>query len=191
MNIETPQEDKIIVDLSSEDMTELDITFDNMDYSNIETRRVIWTILDKARLALKRDIDPSDKMLIEAIPKPSGGCIICFTVQNPEVKAASFHNMLKVKKEISTSTYEFDSLSDLTACAERVRKTYIGLKSTLYSLDGKYRLVISCGNIGRIRNLISEYANQCRESTLFHETMKEHWKLLATDNAIEMLTIDL
>ena len=41
MNIETPQEDKIIVDLSSEDMTELDITFDNMDYSNIETR---WDI---------------------------------------------------------------------------------------------------------------------------------------------------
>lgn len=189
MNIETPQEDKIIVELSSEDMTELDITYENMDYSNIETRRVIWTILDKARHTLNRDIDPSGRMLIEAMPKPTGGCIICFTVLGREIKSASFHNMLKIKKETPCATYEFESLEELIECAERIKRTYIGLKSSLYALDNRYRLVITDGNIQSIKNLISEYAFACRENALFYEVMREHWKLLADGNAVEMLTI--
>jgi len=191
LNIETPQEDKIVVDLSEKDMTELDITYENMDYSNIETRRVIWTLLDKARLTLGRDIDPSGRMLIETMPKPTGGCIICFTVRSDKIKSANFHNMLKFKKDIPSATYEFDSLSDLTECAEKIKKSYISLKSSLYFLDGRYRLVIDCGDFRHIRNLVSEYGNLCRETPLFYESMSEHWSRIADGNAVEMLTIGL
>ncbi len=191
MNIETPQEDKIIVELSGEDMTELDITYEDMDYSKIETRRAIFTILDKARHALNRDIDPSGKMLIEVLPKPSGGCIICFTVLGKEVRPSGFHNMLKIRKDTPTVTYEFDSLKALTECAERIRKSYIDLRSSLYSLDGIYRLVVSSEDLPSAKNLLSEYAFVCRESPLFYEAMNEHWKLLADGNAIEMMTLGL
>ena len=57
LKIEAPQENRIVVELTSADMTELDITYEEMDYGNIETRRVIWTILDRARAVLRRDID--------------------------------------------------------------------------------------------------------------------------------------
>jgi hypothetical protein len=46
LKIEAISDEKILVALSDKDMDELQITYDEMDYSNIETRRVIWTILD-------------------------------------------------------------------------------------------------------------------------------------------------
>ncbi len=191
MNIETPQDGKIVVELSKEDMTELDISYEKMDYSNIETRRVIWTILDKARRELHRDIDPSGRMLIEAMPKPTGGCVICFTVPSKEIKSASFHNMVRTKNDVTSVTYEFDSLENLTECAKRLKKNYIGLKSSLFFLDGQYRMTVACRNVQSIRNLINEYGGMCREGALFHEMMSEHWKCLADGNAVEMLTIGL
>ena len=53
MKINSPAEDRIIVDLTDEDLRELDITYEDMDYSTIETRRVIWTVLDAAGKGLR------------------------------------------------------------------------------------------------------------------------------------------
>ena len=79
MKIESNGEEKITVTLSRIDMSDLDITYDEMDYSNIETRRVIWTILDKARKTLGKSIDTDGKLLIEVAPLDDGGCILHFT----------------------------------------------------------------------------------------------------------------
>ena len=66
MKIESNGEEKITVTLSQTDMSDLDITYDEMDYSNIETRRVIWTILDKARKVLGRSVDTDGKLRCSA-----------------------------------------------------------------------------------------------------------------------------
>ncbi len=79
MKIEAIGEEKILVALSDKDLIELDITYDEMDYSNIETRRVIWTILDEAKRSLGKPIDTDGRILIEVTPSDDGGCIMCFT----------------------------------------------------------------------------------------------------------------
>ena len=79
MNIESVNDEKIRVTLSREDMKSLDITYDEMDYSNIETRRVIWTVLDEARAHLGKDIDTDGRLLIEVCPLDDGGCIMYFS----------------------------------------------------------------------------------------------------------------
>ncbi len=79
MKIESNGEEKITVTLSQTDMSDLDITYDEMDYSNIETRRVIWTILDKARKTLGKAVDTDGKLVIEVAPSEDGGCILHFT----------------------------------------------------------------------------------------------------------------
>lgn len=79
MKIEAIGEEKILVALSDKDLSELDITYDEMDYSNIETRRVIWTILDEAKRSLGKSIDTDGRILIEVTPSDDGGCIMCFT----------------------------------------------------------------------------------------------------------------
>lgn len=80
MKIELQNEDKIVVELTRTDLKTLDITYEDMDYSNIETRRVIWTLLDEAKRVLGKDISPAERMLIEALPLEDGGCVLYFTV---------------------------------------------------------------------------------------------------------------
>lgn len=80
MKILAPAENRITIELSARDMDALNITYEQMDYSNIETRRVVWTLLDRAGHELKRDIDPSGRMIIEAVPAGRGGCILKFTL---------------------------------------------------------------------------------------------------------------
>ena len=73
MDIQPISSNKFLVGLSRDDMIDLDITYDDMDYSNIETRRVIWTILDTVRRDTGRDVDPSGSLMIEAAPDPCVG----------------------------------------------------------------------------------------------------------------------
>lgn len=97
MKIESNGEEKITVTLSQTDMSDLDITYDEMDYSNIETRRVIWTILDKARKALGKSVDTDGRLLIEVAPSEDGGCILHFT--NSPVADSKSKKRLIMKKE--------------------------------------------------------------------------------------------
>lgn len=119
MKIEAPEENKIVVRLTADDMTKLHITYEEMDYANIETRRVIWTLLDEARRELGRDIDPSGRMLIEALPAREGGCVLQFTVLEQEHKP---QRHLTMKKSRTPIVYEFTSAQRLLDAAENVRR---------------------------------------------------------------------
>lgn len=193
MKIEAMQENKIVVELTATDMTELDITYDEMDYGNIETRRVIWTILDRARHTLQRDIDPSEKMLIETMPTVDGGCMICFTVLDHAVRTAHFHPAFRLHKEPTSLVYAFSNLSDLVGCAARLRASGRKLpKSSLFFLDGEYRLHLqSALPLRFFKTLLNEYGTACPESPFALSFLREHGKLLCEGNAIENLTIGL
>lgn len=97
MKIESNGKEKITVTLSQTDMSDLDITYDEMDYSNIETRRVIWTILDKARKTLGKSVDTDGRLLIEVAPSEDGGCILHFT--NSPLTDSKNKKRLIMKKE--------------------------------------------------------------------------------------------
>ncbi len=114
MKIESNGDEKITVALTTEDMLELDITYDEMDYSNIETRRVIWTILDEARRTLGKSIDTDSRILIEAAPSDDGGCILHFTAS--PVYDTKTKKRLILKKEANPILFcAFDENSFLDA----------------------------------------------------------------------------
>ena len=138
MKIEAPEENKIVVRLTADDMTKLHITYEEMDYANIETRRVIWTLLDEARRELGRDIDPSGRMLIEALPAREGGCVLQFTVLEQEHKP---QRHLTMKKSRTPIVYEFTSAQRLLDAAENVRRlNALPAESELYRQEHCYRL---------------------------------------------------
>ncbi len=188
MKIEAPSENKIIVDLTGEDMCALDITYEEMDYSNIETRRVIWTLLDQARQTLGRDIDPTVRMLIEAMPKKSGGCVLSFTVMAEEERPGPKICKPVFKKDDNVFTYEFDDIDDLYSAANGCLVRMHGIDSELYGLEGRYRLLLSVhGDIGAVKSFMTEYADLRGTGALQAAHTREHWKLLAADRAIEKL----
>lgn len=191
LKIEAPQENKIVVVLTREDMSELDITYEEMDYGNIETRRVIWTLLDRARETLRRDIDPSGKMLIETVPTEDGGCVLYFTVL-PQEAALNGRGAVRIHKERTGFTYAFASLDALLECAAHLRGIRPLPKSSLYLLDGTYCLRVQAEHAPRrIRQMLSEYGVPCADGVMPAAFLREHAKLLARDDAIEKLTIGL
>lgn len=171
MKINSPNVAKIIVELTDSDMSELDITYASLDYSNIETRRVIWTILDRARRELGRDIDPSGKLTIEVIPADDGGCVILFTVNDipQNIKAIISEN---------EQVFEFESIDNVIDFLSILKNdTLIG---DLYEdTKGKFRLISPYDDRLLSKIKFGEFA-QKKEGKFAAEITKEHWHLKAS-----------
>ncbi len=182
MKINSPAEDRIIVDLSEQDMLGLNITYEEMDYSTIETRRVIWTVLDEAGKALGREFDPSRRMIIEATPKRGGGCTLSFTMLDGRKLHGSQKQFLK--KQEKNIICEFENADMLMKAAECL-KSINPVSSSLYEQNGKYRLIL-CGNedIPKIKRSCSEFGTSESCSELVCCFTKEHWNELIRENAI-------
>lgn len=197
MKIEAPFENKIIVDLTTQDLAELDITYEDMDYANIETRRVIWTLLDRAGQALGRDIDPTGRMMIEAIPKQAGGCTMHFTIYQDEKPAYIAHSAAAqgavtagtLKKDAAVFTYEFHSADDLLDCAVNfVRSPLPHVRSALYGKDGVFRLLLEVsGNTRRAKAYFNEFASLCVEGVFAAAATREHWRVITPQAALEKI----
>ncbi len=183
MKINSPAENRITVDLTKQDMAELDITYEEMDYSTIETRRVIWTLLDEAGKALGKELDPSRRMIIEAIPKNEGGCVLNFTLLDTKRRINTQKQLLK--KQSESIMCEFDGLDALYRAAECCP---VCRESSLFEADGKYRLLI-CGlcDSGNTARYFSEFGRVTSCDALTCEHVKEHWNLLADGNALHLL----
>lgn len=186
MKINSPAEDRIIVDLSEQDLLGLNITYEEMDYSTIETRRVIWTVLDEASKTLGREFDPSRRMIIEAAPKRGGGCTLSFTILN-ERKAYSAQKQF-LKKQEKNILCEFENADMLMKAAECLGSLHLIADSSLYEQNGKYRLLLS-GNedIPKIKQSCSEFGTSESCSELVCCFTKEHWRELINANAIEKI----
>lgn len=142
MKIELQNEDKIVVELTSLDLKTLDITYEDMDYSNIETRRVIWTLLDEARRVLGKDISTTERMLIEALPSDDGGCVLYFTVL-PSSGLDRSGKRLVMKKEaepLLLRTGDCDSFIGAVELLKSIENRHKGFSS--FYLAGEYYTVV-------------------------------------------------
>ena len=149
MKIIAQTDNRICIELTREDMEELDITYDELDYGNIETRRVLWTLLDEARHELGRNICLTQRLLIEAVPDHDGGCSIFFTVmEQTEGKNQSKQLIKGVRQRIVCISDKIDNIGKLSKALSGLGGI---LKSELYGSEGKYRLVIQktngCSNL--------------------------------------------
>lgn len=186
MKINSPAEDRIIVDLTEQDMLKLDITYEDMDYSTIETRRVIWTVLDEAGKILGRELDPSRRMIIEASPKNEGGCVLSFTILDGRRKNVIQKQLLKKQSECLIC--DFDNLDALFSAAEGFCISEIKPESSLYEKSGKYRLILSnlC-SAKELKNYFSEFACVMNADKLACDHTREHWRNLISQDAISIL----
>jgi negative regulator of genetic competence, sporulation and motility len=174
MRIENLSENSFYILLSEEDMNELGISFDRLDYSNIETRRVIWTLLEEARNILNRDIDPRGEMLIE-VSKINFGCKIEFTLGKSEKTGR-----LKIKKESPFLNAFFKDFSSLCAFFEQCRPTDFANETSLYKYKSGYALTLSPkpGFKSRLRLNLGEYAFILSDSPIVSSSLSEHGKLI-------------
>ncbi|MBO5896370.1 MAG: adaptor protein MecA [Clostridia bacterium] len=140
MKIEADGEEKIAVTLTERDMQDFDITYDEMDYSNIETRRVIWTILDEAKRVLGKPINIDNRLLIQVSPGEDGGCIMHFSQLNDS--HAHQKKRLVMKKDAEPVVFcAFDCNSFIDAI-RLIRLTPSGNSTEFYISDEDYYAIV-------------------------------------------------
>ncbi len=170
MDIQPISSNKFIVGLSCDEMKDLDITYDEMDYSNIETRRVIWTILDTVRRDTGRDVDPSGNLMIEAAPDAEGGCLLMFTVASGTNKRSE----TVISKANPTRIYEFEKLDDLLDFMQFLPDD----SRRIFTLENKYRLELPTETATELQRILNEYAKSIGKSGLAVAHTHEHWREL-------------
>lgn len=165
---------KIVAELTKQDMQELDITYDQMDYSNIETRRVIWTVLEKLRQFSGRDIDPSGNLLIEAVAGRDGGCVLCFTVSEQERGTRKISPPVLTKNE-SGIIYEFESLNTLLDMIKNVGRDNLSPDSRIFKKENRYRIMFRCAPAPEYQRRIEEYGRFIGQNPTLSAHTAEHW----------------
>lgn len=182
MNIEMPQNGRLEFRLDSRDLSELNITFDELDYSNAETRRVVWTLIDMARQSLHTDFDLTGKLLVEVFPEKAGGCRLCITT----LQKAERNFTISAKPVFIKHIFEF-TLDDFLDFAEQIKK----LPATcddgeLFSDGEKYRLIIPLSDTQHcLKALMYEYGIYRGSDELTLSYTREHWVSLG--NALKSL----
>lgn len=186
MKIQEDGEEKISVTLTKSDMTELDITYEELDYSNIETRRVIWTILDEAKKTLGKCVNTDNRLLIQVSPENDGGCRLQFiTLPDATDQKRRRLIMKKDEEQIIFCPFDKDALTDsfdtLKALHSEIKdmcffeynnKTYVIVQPKISFTE---KIIFSLSEFGealvpsrRFLNEILEYARPyLKESTAF------------------------
>ncbi|MEG1179593.1 MAG: adaptor protein MecA [Oscillospiraceae bacterium] len=185
MKIEATSKNTLVISLSCQDMQELGITYEDMDYNSIDTRRVIYTLLQKANLALNKDIHPSGKMVIEAVPDTSGGCVLYFTVY--QIDADRDEVFPTAMPFICVS--EFKDENELIDASRAIMSCFLSPpESKLYSNGTRYRVVFNgMSNHRKLKSVLTEYCEDLSESKAKIAQTKEHWRCLCDSRAIEHL----
>ena len=160
MKFESTGEEKIKVSLSDSDMTDLDITYDELDYSNIETRRVIWTILDRARKSLGKAVDTDGRLLIEVAPDNNGGCIICFTAQPQEDGKSKKRLIMKKESEpLLFCGIDESALLDALDILKNLKDRFSQCKVYLYKNEFYIVIVPAVMSADFLTHSLCEYGN--------------------------------
>ncbi len=178
-------DNRICVKLTNEDMRELDITYEELDYSNIETRRVLWTLLDEARHELGRNIYLTQKMLVEAVPDSEGGCTIYFTVNDEKTSKNGKKQLVKLTgARIICASDNIDNIGELARILSTSGKIS---KSELFTDGSRYRMIIrpDISISDSIESVVCEFCDICDDSVAANTY--EHWKLLASPDAVGVM----
>ncbi|MDR3344093.1 MAG: adaptor protein MecA [Oscillospiraceae bacterium] len=193
MKIEELSEERILVELSAKDMAELEITFEELDYANIETRRVIWTLLDRAGRELGRDIDPSGRMMIEVIPHRSGGCVLHFTLIGQSKRIIPQIKPLRSSSPTAPCLcFVFPSIDPVldSVRAYAAFGSPLPEYSALYEKDGQYRLLLTPGSRPRaLCVFFQEYGELLPGGVMTAAATREYWREIVGERALEKLTM--
>lgn len=177
MNIffESPQ--RLKIELSGTDLSELGITYDELDYKSERTRNVVRELLH--RIGADAEFGAQNKMLIEIFPRGEDGCTMYFTTVREGAPIVR-------RRTHEITVWEFDCAEALMRAVDCLKQRNFIIKISLYLLGGKYRLVINDHIDKAFAMTVGEFAHKCgeRHSALF---TAEHGKLISTDLLSDMV----
>lgn len=189
MDIEMISDNKIKITLKREDMQKLDISYSEFDYSSMNTRRIIWTLLCEAKNSLSMDIDLFSKMMIEVLPEKEEGCTVFFTML--EEGTCSAQSKIMIRKNLKPCIFEFETAEELMAALEGMGSFPADTlnDSELFLMGERYRLIVSTMGRGSVclPDYFTEFGRYIGEGNTMAAYTKEHGKHLADASGIKRM----
>ena len=131
MTYEKLNDNIILVELSSEEMKEYKITYENLNDGNKASQLAIKNLLfsiDKRKM-----IQKGEKVFVDALPIEDGGCFFIFTF-TPSVK-----KRYKIKKPDGTNLYLLGSMNNLLDFINVAKKIFNEEKKiTIYKMNDDF-----------------------------------------------------
>ncbi len=195
-------EEKLKIILTYQDMIELNIDIESLDYSNVSTKKAFWEILDKAKESAGFDADKS-KLYVQVFPCSDGGCEMFVTKYNSSnnfIDSERKYTYKTVSKKSTTSKFIVSNYDSFSKLCKRLYKEKNYLKADLYKTEQEeYILTLEVSEIlpsyhqsrqqkaYQYPEYLSEYGKLLKLTETIKTQIAEYCALIIKDNAIEML----
>lgn len=178
MKIDAIDEKSILVELSKEDLSKSEITYEELDYKNERTRKLVRRILETIRLETGRIVSENSTLEVEVMPDSFGGCLMIFK----EKRAA------EPEEADKTAVFFSKNINDFIDCARALKKMKAQQESGgLFSAEGAFFLLLP-GCSREKRSVLSEYLEETAFSKAKLGFLLEYGKCLIEKDALEVLS---
>ena len=196
MKIEKLNENKLKITLSIDDLEERNINLHSFMYNSPESQDLFFELLQEAEKECGFNVDDS-MVYVEASTTGSGNFTLLVTKTNE--KAPIIEKISKIKdkpkqnfklKRKSTSLksentiYVFESFDDICEFC-KICDTTILHDNTLYKMNENYYLKIDFVPY----NMILDYANMAKNSTLLEAKLNEYGSVVIENDALQTIAV--
>lgn len=193
MRIERLTDNRIKVTLTAADLTNLDISINQLTPNSKELHTFLFHIMETVRE--ETGFNPySGQVVVEATPS-GGGISILISKLNCEkerITREQFRKISSIKpkiknKAIALDTYYFDSFDDLCGALLRMEDGAVQ-NGKLYRFESEYCLILKNGkNFRQSSYALSEYSKKRAVNVLNAEHIMEHWTLIAAGERLRTM----
>ncbi len=186
MVIEIISSNTIKIILNENDMSLYDISFDKLDRSNPETKRLLIDLIDNIKDEKNIDLS-SERLFVEAFPKDDGGCLLYLSILNSNVKVTPEKSSLYI-----TLICKIDSPEVLLEVTSKIYEMFNHIlhNSELYYSDGTYQLILQIFKKAdkKLRTILGEFCQISGNSEIEASVIREHYTCIFPINAIEEIS---
>lgn len=182
MLIEIISSNTIKVELDELDMSAYDISFDKLDRSSPETRKLLVDLIDD--INKEKDIDlTEERIFVEAFPKDDGGCLLYLSMLGNTITTAEKNSIY------NSSICKITTPETLSKLASELYKLYnhITHNSELYYKDGNYFLILHTFKRAdkKLKYFLNEYCEIIGRTEIDCSYIREYSQCIFSVNAIE------
>lgn len=207
MEIIVISDNKLKIMLSKEDLKQFELSADQLDYSNTETKRMFWDILSKIKHQTGFDTD-GQRVLVQLYPSKEGECEMFVTkmgitspinsetnaCENTKTRSMLLTNIkTDQRKNITLSVFSFEKNEELLNVCRRLDSIgYTGESSLYIGENGQKYLFLSDLDFSDYApfdefSFILEYAKLENKENINYYVL-EHSKTICQTDAVSILS---
>ncbi|MGN0467830.1 MAG: adaptor protein MecA [Acutalibacteraceae bacterium] len=178
MEFEKSGDNCIFAQVSRDELLQLGLTYEDLDYAEEKTRLALKYILSKAQYAVHDKHSFKSKIRIDVMPCVSDGCVIIFT----DLSSASKEK----QDETPTAVFQCESYDSLADCSKVLSSLKLKAEqSSLYKDYDGYCLIVRAQE--KILRIIGEYTDKIFADDTTTERIGEFMQCIIENDALEIL----